>query len=282
MEVKVGITGQQGLLGAAVTNTLDSRGVSVYSLDSFTRRNGEERYNIDGSPIELEWVLNFAAQTDIAKSWDDPFKTSIENLDATLIALKIASRSKAAFLYCSSYVYGIPKYLPIDEQHPLSATNPYMANKIAGEQLCRSLCGLTNIPLTILRPFNVYGEKRTPGRLVSDLLSAAKSGETMLLNDPIPKRDYLFAEDFADLILRIVSMPPEKFGTYNVGYGKTYSNLEVAQTIHRLSNQRSALVIKSESRPNDISDCSINSQLVQRAFSWRPKHSLEEGLSRLF
>jgi len=147
------------------------------------------------------------------------------NIGSTLDALRIAKREGAAFVFMSSYVYGAPEYLPIDEDHPVRAVNPYMGSKIAGEEICHSLCEALSMKLIILRGFSIYGDVRIPGRLISDLLASAREGGPLILNDPSPKRDHLYIKDFSALILKVIAQDPVKTGTYNVGYGSSRSNL---------------------------------------------------------
>ena len=138
-------------------------------------------------PDDLNWVLHFAASASIGKSFENPFYTYANNLESTIVALNIAYRSKSPFLFMSSYVYGKPRYLPIDEKHPLDFVNPYMGSKIIGEEICRQICSMLLIPLIILRGFNIYGNCKIPGRLISDLLESAHNRMPIVLNDPLPK-----------------------------------------------------------------------------------------------
>ena len=71
--------------------------------------------------------------------------------------LELARQWKVPFIFASSYVYGPPDYLPIDEKHPVKAVNPYMASKALCEDLCKSYARSFDIPVTIIRPFNIYG-----------------------------------------------------------------------------------------------------------------------------
>ena len=74
-------------------------------------------------------------------------------------ALKVAHFSSASFIFMSSYVYGDPEYIPINEKHPLRANNPYMGSKIICEKICQDFSKQFDIPLIILRAFNIYGDK---------------------------------------------------------------------------------------------------------------------------
>jgi len=279
--MKIGISGINGFVGSNVARVLSQDGYEVVSLDKYIRSCALKNIAIDDRCGNLGWVLHFAASTSIPLSLDNPFYTYANNLESTLLALKIAHHSKSAFLFMSSYVYGKPKYIPIDEKHPVSYVNPYMGSKIVGEEICRQINNLFEIPLVILRGFNIYGDCRVRGRLIPDLLESVRNGMPMVVNDPVPKRDYLYIKDFNSLVIKIISQDPVKTGTYNVGYGHSYSNIEVAETVRKLVNYKCSIITKSHPRPSDIMDCTVDVSLVKETFSWSPTYSLERGLSEL-
>ncbi len=249
-------------------------------LDGFTRRSAKEKTR-DDFPRRLDWVLHFGASTSIPRSFEDPFAVYANNTESTLLALEIAGLSRAPFLFMSSYVYGRPQYLPIDESHPVEALNPYMGSKIAGELISRHLGGLTGIPVVVLRGFLIYGDSRSPGRLIPDLLESARNGAPFVLKDPTPRRDYLYIRDFAALVRAILSTEPVPAGTYNVGGGETHRNLDVAELLRRLSPTPFALETADMPRRNDVDDISVDIRLVKRTFAWEPRYTLEEGLREL-
>ena len=279
--MNIGITGQNGFIGGSVAQAVSKEGHQVISLDKYTRSDTFKELDLSECPADLDWVLHFAAKTSIEASFEAPFSTYSKNLGSTLLALKIAYCTRAAFLFMSSYVYGNPRYLPIDEKHPVRPVNPYMGSKLAGEEICLQLSKLEKIPLVILRGFNIYGNCRIPGRLISDVVEAVRKRAPIVVNDPVPKRDYLYIKDFNSLILRIVSEKPPITGTYNVGFGQSYSNKEVAEMACRLSGDKCPVVISSRPRTQDILDCSVDVSLIKRTFSWSPTYPLENGLREL-
>ncbi len=279
--MKIGITGHSGFIGGAVARAMEQEGHGIFPLDPYLRSKDADRLDLKGCPERLDWVLHFAATTSIHQSFEDPFYTYSNNLDSTLLALKIAHKSNAVFLFMSSFVYGQPKYLPIDERHPISFTNPYIGSKIAGEEVSRSISETLAIPLIILRGSNIFGNCNISGRLICDLLASARNGLPFILNDPEPRRDYLYIKDFQSLVIRIVSAGLSRPGTYNVGYGKDYSNIEVAEMARRLSGNKFEIVIKRNSRPNDILNCRIDAELVKKTFNWVPDYTLESALKEL-
>jgi len=278
--MRIGITGTQGFIGGFLDRFLSGEGHDVIPLDAFTRLCAKSKERGD-FPRGLDWVLHFGASTSIPGSFEDPLSVYANNTESTLVALEIARLSRAPFLFMSSYVYGRPQYLPIDEAHPVAALNPYMGSKIAGEWICRQWGVLADIPVVILRGFLIYGDSPSPGRLIPDLLASARSGAPFTLRDPAPRRDYLYIRDFAALILAIVSTKPVPAGTYNVGGGETLSNLEVAKRVRELSPTPFALEIAEAPRRNDVDDIAADIRLVKRTFAWEPLFSLEEGLREL-
>ena len=273
----IGITGTSGFLGGEVARLLQSAGFAVVNLDAYCRNPSPEA--LAAQPTDLAWVLHFAARTSIAQSCGDPQGFWRDNLAATQAALDVAVRSRAAFLYLSSYVYGTPQRNPIDETHPLSDLNPYMASKLAGERLCQQVCAADHLPLVILRPFSVYGRRRQAGRLVSDLLDCLRQGQALVINDPAPARDYLHAADFSALVLAIVATEPARSGVYNVGSGVAHSNLEVAETLRQLAHEARPVQVLGVQRPHDVPLCVADLRAVERDFAWRPRLTLAQGLA---
>ena len=280
--MKIGLTGLNGFLGNSVSDYLIKNDHTVISLDHITcsdmQINNFNNINI----MSLDWVLHFGSKTSISESQTNPFITYSSNINSTLYALNIAEKANAYIIFMSSFVYGKPVYTPIDENHPVSATNPYMSSKIISEDICINICRLKNIPLIILRGFNIYGKKLIPGRLISDLLISRLSNRTISINDPNPLRDYLYEKDFNDLILSIVESKQDITGIFNVGYGESYSNLDVANIISNLGDDKLDINISNNKRNNDVLDCTADVSLVMKTFSWKPKYSLINGINDLY
>ena len=137
--MKIGISGSNGFLGRSVSGYLQENNHMIISLDPITR----SEFSIDkiekSKYCSLDWVLHFGSKTSISESQIDPFTTYATNINSTLSALKIAEISNAGILFMSSFVYGTPEYSPIDEKHPVRASNPYMSSKILAEEIAHKL-----------------------------------------------------------------------------------------------------------------------------------------------
>jgi nucleoside-diphosphate-sugar epimerase len=274
--VKVGITGVRGFIGSRVVHRLRERQVEVVALDSLLR--GSEQIH---PPGRLDWVLHFAAITSINDAFNKPGFIYSNNLEATLKALETAILTRSCFLYMSSYVYGHPRYLPIDERHPTEALNPYIGSKLAGEIISNQLCTQYEIPCIILRGFNIYGDSHHKGRLISDMLEAVRQKRPIMLNDPMPMRDYLYINDFLSLVEKIVDTSPVPSGIYNVGYGEAYANIDVARLFCKLIREDYPLEVGATPRRNDVKVICADRGLVSQTFSWEPQYSLELGFKDL-
>lgn len=276
--MKIGITGSRGFLGKNVSEYFISHGYNVFNLD--LNSPFLELDSIKNIP-NLDWVFHFAAKAKITDSFTNTYKTFQNNVESCLIALEIARSTKAKFMLQSSYVYGIPLKQPIDENHPCQATNPYMASKILCEKMSSEFCQQTNIPLVIFRAFNIYGKGLPKGRLISDLLDAIKNNNDIIINDPLPKRDYLYISDYCNLLHEMIKLKNMNIGPYNVGFGNQYSNIEVANLFKKLSNSNLKINIINNPRKNDILECQPNCTLVKNTFNWSPTIDLQEGLTNL-
>jgi nucleoside-diphosphate-sugar epimerase len=274
--VKIGLTGASGWVGTHLHHFLENKGCEVKILDFWTRST--ENKLVWNSEESLDWVLHLGASTSILSSIQDPFKTYKNNIDSTIAALEISHFANASFVYMSSYVYGKPQYTPINELHPVKSENPYMSSKLLCEKICEDVGRLLHIPIIVLRAFNIYGPGNKTGRLISDLVQQGMWKKDLVLNDQYPRRDYLYVKDFCNLIWEIVTKPSTLVGTYNVGSGTSYTNIEVAKIILKLTNPQGKIVKKNIPRTDDVCDCTMVPDKVSQTFGWLPKYSLELGL----
>ena len=271
----IGITGSRGFIGSTVAEFLVSKGHNIISLDPWVRNTVQKDYSEN---FKLDWILHFGAKTSILQSFKEPIDTYENNIISTFKALRIAEKNKTNFLYLSSYVYGTPQYIPIDEKHRVNATNPYMGSKLISEQICKQICQNCSIPLLIFRAFNIYGIGYKKGRLISDILIALRDKKLLKLNDPTPRRDYLYIKDFIILLEKVLKLKKIPEGIYNLGSGKSYSNKEVVNLFNKLTENRIGIKPVLNSRPNDIQECVADISKLKKTFSWTPSYSLESGI----
>ena len=96
------------------------------------------------------------------------------NILRTINVLELCRKDQAKIFYVSSYVYGKPKTLPIDEKHRVRAFNPYAQGKLISENLCQGYNRDFGVKVIILRPFNVYGILQKAEFLIPSIIKQIK------------------------------------------------------------------------------------------------------------
>ncbi|MBI4577495.1 MAG: NAD(P)-dependent oxidoreductase [Planctomycetes bacterium] len=180
-------------------------------------------------------------------------------------------------VYASSYVYGPPRYLPVDEAHPLAPANPYAASKLRGEEWVRRSARAGGLDAVILRLFNVYGPGQGGDLLVPTILRQLPSG-VVVLRDPRPRRDLLHVEDAVEAFLAALLGPPGVH-TINIGSGRSHSVAEVVDRVEAAAGVRLARVFTG---PDDdpVRETRADVRRALEVLGWRPRVDLAEGIGR--
>jgi UDP-glucose 4-epimerase len=194
--------------------------------------------------------------------------------------LELARKNEAKFIFVSSYVYGVPKYLPIDENHPLDSFNPYASSKIIGEELCRSFHRFFNLNTLIVRPFNIYGSGQNSNFLISSIFEQAKEGK-VVLKDSRPKRDYIFIDDVIEALKKCVIEDITGLETINLGSGISYSVLEIVKIVNSFYSNSLQIHFTGEERPNEVLDTVADISSAFKILNWKPQVSLLEGIKEI-
>jgi nucleoside-diphosphate-sugar epimerase len=272
---RVLVTGSSGLIGSALVPRLKSEGYEVLEMDLLRGEDVTDRERVLALG-ELEVVVHLAGRTAARGPAEKPEDFCREQFLGTLNILELCRRRRAACVYASSYVYGQPAYLPVDENHPLAPANPYALSKAIGESLCRGYSRFYGLPVIVLRLFNVYGRGQSADFLIPTILSQVDSGR-IVLGDPDARRDFVHVRDVAEAFVLAVRWPGPGFEVMNIGSGKNHSVREVVELILRLSGRR-AQAVYSDSATSDVSQTLAAIGKAHRLLGWVPKIGLEDGL----
>ena len=107
-----------------------------------------------------------------------------------------------------------------------------------------------------LRPFYIYGPLSNPLSFISSIITQIKKNGKVFLSHQGTKRDFLFIDDFINLLLKILNDFPEGYKIYNVGYGKSHSLEEIIKIIEKIVNLKIHIQYDKSIRPNDITEMS--------------------------
>lgn len=277
--MRIALTGAAGFVGQHVLPLLKAReGVEVITLDI---KDGIDVCNWESvKDIKADLFIHLANKSYVPDSYENPRSFFDVNINSTLNILELARHNHARVLYFSSYVYGHPEYLPIDENHPIQEFNPYSATKIMCEQMCKSYAHDLKVPVAVFRPFNIYGTGQNMQFLLPMMVHQLPSGKIRVRDDR-PKRDYIHIDDIASAV-EFMSFAEWKeiFAVYNLGSGESHSVREVAGILLELWGKPVKYVATGETRPNEVLDTVADISKL-RTMGWSPRVSLKEGLKEM-
>lgn len=166
---------------------------------------------------------------------------------------------------------------PVNEKNPI---NPYRNDYIFSKYLSEQVVDFYKdyIPSIIVRLSNIYGySKLTRPDLVPTIINNILKKRSVSVWNVKPVRDFIFAEDAADAVLKLLDL--NFCGKINLGTGKSHSIKEITDIIGRLSNKKIISENKLVSGPMKfVTDIS----LIKKVINWEPRFSLEKGLVKTY
>ena len=276
----IAVTGSSGFTGRKLSEHLVSLNHDVIELDIKEGIDITDFNNLKEIP-KFDIIYHLAAMSYVPDSYQKPHDFYRVNVNSTLNTLELSRKYNAKYVYVSSYVYGNPEYLPIDENHPVVSFNPYSDTKIISENLCRSYNKYFNLNIMIVRPFNIYGPAQTNNFLIPFILKQAVNGK-IELGDPNPKRDLIYIDDLIELYSKLITYEDSSFEIFNAGYGKSYSVREIVEYIIGMFPSKIEVNYLNKVRPNEVNDTIADTRKAKKLLNWAPKVDLREGLLKVY
>ncbi len=316
------VTGGAGFIGSHTCVELLNSGEEIVVMDNFfnstpkaldgirqiTGRNFKfyEADMLDKSAVDkifsennIEQVIHFAGYKCVPESVKKPFLYYSNNIRGTLNILESMEKYGCRkFVFSSSAtVYGIPDAVPVREDFPLSAINPYGSTKLIIENLCREMQRADNtLTMILLRYFNPVGAHSsgligeaptgTPNNLMPIVIEKALGKRDRLAvagNDyPTPDgsciRDYIHVTDLAKGHVAAVKKARELKGgcpAYNLGTGRGYSVFEILDTFERVNNIDLGYVV-GERREGDAPEIYSDPSFAEKELGWKAQLGIED------
>ena len=280
-----------------ITNGLEAIFYQVNINDELNLNNIFLKHKIDA-------VIHFAGFKAVGESVEKPLEYYHNNVSGSITLLNVMKIHNVTCLVFSSSatVYGEPNTVPISEDFPLSATNPYGWSKLMIEQvLCDLYKSNTQWSIALLRYFNPVGAHKSgligenPNGIPNNLMpyiSQVAVGKLAELNvfgndyftsDGTGVRDYIHVVDLANGHIKaleyyfnnnIINQSGELI-TVNLGTGIGYSVLDMVKAFEKASGQTIPYKIKPR-RSGDIATCYANTQLANELLHWSTKYDIND------
>ncbi|MFP3123373.1 UDP-glucose 4-epimerase GalE [Ectobacillus funiculus] len=247
---------------------------------------------------EIDAVIHFAGLKAVGESVHLPLFYYHNNIAGTLILCEVMKKYgvKKLVFSSSATVYGMPDRVPLSEEFPLSATNPYGRTKLMIEEILRDLyVSDDSWSIALLRYFNPIGAHKSgrigedPSGIPNNLMpyitqvAVGKLKELQVFGNDYPTvdgtgvRDYIHVVDLAVGHLKALEHVTTASGVdaYNLGTGRGYSVLEMVDAFEKASGRRVPYAIVDR-RPGDVGICYADPSKAKEKLGWTASRGIEE------
>jgi dTDP-glucose 4,6-dehydratase len=235
---------------------------------------------------EVDVIVNAAAESHVEKSIAEGARefvtTNVEGTQILLDAVREAPVERF-ILFSSSEVYGTAERDPMDEEHPLNPRSPYAATKAGADRLAYSYFVTYGLPVVIVRPFNNYGPRQHPEKVVPRFVTQALQERALTIHgDGHASRDWLYVDDDAEAIEAVIGAPLENVAgeVLNVATGVDISVDDIADAVLDALGKPAALKEFVTERPGQVDRHIGSTEKMERLTGWRARTSFTEGLER--
>jgi len=282
---KIAVTGGAGFIGSNLVERFLSHGHEVTVVDdlstglksnldltkvTFHELSLTDREGLASAVKGVNAIVHLGARGSVPRSLKNPIATHDVNATGTLNVLEAARSNGAHVIFSSSSsVYGRNGQLPKDESMWLSPLTPYAASKLAAEGYVQAYGAAYDVPVTLLRFFNVFGPKQRPDHEYAAVLPKwiwkAMNNEAIdVYGDGSQTRDFTFVRTVLDVIEDAINREVRTEGAVNLAYGNRISLLT---TIDLLKAHFPELKVNFQGdRPGDVKNSQNDPVLLKKLF----------------
>lgn len=296
--MKILVTGGCGFIGSHITDLCVEAGHDVTVVDNLSTgklenlnpgaklHRGDVTQPMDGLFREgFDVVYHEAAQIDVQTSIHNPCEDLRVNIGGSVNVLEHCRKYgvKKVIYASSAAVYGIPRYLPVDEEHPVTPLSAYGISKFTPEHYLRIYRELYGLRYTILRYANVYGVRQDPkgeGGVVSIFTDRLLTGGTpVIFGDGEQTRDFIYVRDVAKANLLALQKGDDQ--VINVSTGRPVTINGLLEEMNRVFGT-AAVAEHRAAREGDIVDSTLSNQKAKELLGFTPGYPLENGLQEIY
>lgn len=246
---------------------------------------------------KFDYVVNFAAESHVDRSIEDPeifIKTNVLGTQVLLDAAKKSwtigkdefgypvYREGVKFLQVSTdEVYGtLGKTGLFTEKTPLAPNSPYSASKTSADLIVRAYSETFKMPVNITRCSNNYGPYQFPEKLIPLMINNCINEKSLpVYGDGMQIRDWLHVEDHCEAIDTVLHKG-ELGEVYNVGGNNEKANIEIVKRIIKTLGKSENLITYVEDRLGHDRRYAIDNTKITTELGWAPKYTFEVGIEK--
>lgn len=248
---------------------------------SFVHGAIEDREVVDGALAGCDAIVNFAAESHVDRSIEEPDAFIQTDVFGTHVLLEAARAvDLPRYLQISTdEVYGSIDEGTFTEESPIEPSSPYSASKAGGDMLVQAYQRTYGTPTLITRASNNYGPFHYPEKLIPLCILNAFAGDKLpVYGDGMQVRNWLFVEDHCSGVYTALTKG-EIGEVYNIGGPDECPNIEVVKRIVELTGRDESLIEYVTDRPGHDVRYSLSSEKI-RGLGWEAQTNFEEGLER--
>ena len=304
--ISVLVTGGNGAVGCNLVRKLLDLNAGVTVLDDFSQsKQGnlpskhtnltiikgditDEKILCKVFSRKFNYVFHLAARFANELSVKNPLEDLRVNVQGTLQVLLYTYKQKPErFLYASSSsLYGLQKYVLLQENLMPNPSTPYAASKLTGEHYCRAIHELYNMNYSIVRLSNSYGPYDPTGKfrnVIPNFMKAALAGKSLVITGTGKEtRDFTYVDDCVDGIILAATQNRGKNETFNLGTGKETRIRQIAELILEITKSRSKIVFRQMRSFDHIKRRKMDISKARRLIHYNPTTKIEIGLERTY
>jgi dTDP-glucose 4,6-dehydratase len=313
------VTGGAGFIGSNFVKMMLEKhpNYKIINLDALTYAgNLENLKDIDDNPsyafikadirdrekidevfhnYEVDAVVNFAAESHVDRSIEEPEVFLTTNIIGTQVLLDIAKKYwkvNPENKYCRKYKPGV-KFLQVStdevygalgktglfvETMPLKPNSPYSASKASADLIVRSYNKTFGMPVNITRCSNNYGPYQFPEKLIPLMINNCLKGKELpVYGDGMQVRDWLHVSDHCNAIDTVLHKGKEG-EVYNIGGNNEKANIEIVKLIINTLGKSEDLIKYVKDRPGHDRRYAIDNTKITTELGWEPEYTFEEGI----
>ncbi|MGB2698373.1 MAG: GDP-mannose 4,6-dehydratase [Candidatus Zixiibacteriota bacterium] len=304
---KVLLTGAGGFVGSHLVEVLAQKGAKVEAFVHYNSRNDwgmlewVDKKVLDQVEVvsgdirdsdcvrkitkDQDIVFHLAALIGIPYSYVNPLDVADTNIQGTLNLLLAAKElGIEKFIHTStSEVYGTAQKIPMDENHPVNPQSPYAATKASADQLALSFYYTYQLPVGIIRPFNIYGSRQSARSVIPSIIMQVLTKDEIKIGSLTTTRDLTYVTDSVKGFIQFAECDKIAGEVVNLGSENEISVKNIIEIVEKNVNKKVKIVQEDKrKRPekSEVQKLVSNSDKAKKLFGWKPETGIDQGIQK--